>query len=74
MATILADYPQAQWHQYDPVARDGARVGAGRRRDASNAIYHFDKADVVVSLDADFLACGPGDACATRATSPTAGA
>ena len=27
---------------------------------ASDAIYHFDKADVVVSLDADFLTCGPG--------------
>ena len=26
----------------------------------TNVIYHFDKADVVVSLDADFLASGPG--------------
>ena len=25
-----------------------------------DAVYHFDKADVVVSLDADFLTCGPG--------------
>ena len=26
-----------------------------------NTIYHFDQADVIVSLDADFLACGPGN-------------
>ena len=27
---------------------------------ASTPIYHFDKADIIVSLDADFLSCGPG--------------
>jgi MoCo/4Fe-4S cofactor protein with predicted Tat translocation signal len=50
IATVLGAFPQAHWHQYDPAARDVV----------SDAIYHFDKADVVVSLDADFLACGPG--------------
>jgi len=50
MATVLAAFPQARWHQYDPIARDSG----------SDAIYHFDKADVVVALDSDFLSCGPG--------------
>jgi molybdopterin-containing oxidoreductase family iron-sulfur binding subunit len=61
MATILRDFPQARWHQYDPIGRDGARVG-GRQAvgNATEAIYHFDKAQVVVSLDSDFLTCGPG--------------
>jgi molybdopterin-containing oxidoreductase family iron-sulfur binding subunit len=61
MATILRDYPQATWHQYDPIARDGARMGA-RQATGSGAepVYHFDKAEVVVALDADFLCCGPG--------------
>jgi molybdopterin-containing oxidoreductase family iron-sulfur binding subunit len=61
MATILAQYPQAKWHQYDPVTRDGARVG-GRQATgaATDAIYRFDKADVVVALDSDFLTSGPG--------------
>ena len=27
MATVLATYPQAKWHQYDPISRDGARMG-----------------------------------------------
>ena len=61
MATILRDFPQARWHQYEPVSRDGGRLGARQATGtASQAIYHFDKADVVVSLDADFLSCGPG--------------
>jgi MoCo/4Fe-4S cofactor protein with predicted Tat translocation signal len=61
LATILAENPQARWHQYDPITRDGARLGAGHAAGSpTNVIYHFDKADVVVSLDADFLSCGPG--------------
>ena len=60
MATVLAAFPQAKWHQYDPISRDGARAAASAAGLASDAIYHFDKADVVVSLDADFLTCGPG--------------
>jgi MoCo/4Fe-4S cofactor protein with predicted Tat translocation signal len=53
MATILQEYPQARWHRYDPVSRP---AGVG---DVPHTIYHFDKADVIVSLDADFLTCGP---------------
>ena len=61
MATVLAAHPQAKWHQYDPISRDGARMGAMQAAgSAGDAIYHFDKADVVVALDADFLTCGPG--------------
>ena len=56
---IQQAFPQARWHQWDPVPRDGARAaaaqGAGRPADA---IYHFDKADVVVTLDADVLTSG----------------
>ena len=60
VATVLQDYPQARWHQYDPVASDGGRLGLRQATgSASHAIYHLDKADVVVSLDADFLGVGP---------------
>jgi MoCo/4Fe-4S cofactor protein with predicted Tat translocation signal len=59
MSLIQQAYPQAKWHQWDPVPRDAARAaarqGSGR---PSDAIYHFDKADVIVTLDADFLTCG----------------
>jgi MoCo/4Fe-4S cofactor protein with predicted Tat translocation signal len=58
---LLALYPQAKWHQWEPAVSDGAREGAklafGR---AVNAVYSPGKADVILSLDADFLASGPG--------------
>ncbi len=60
MATILAANPQAKWHQFDPVANPGGGGTAPAGGTATEAIYHFDKAAVVVSLDADFLCCGPG--------------
>src|SRR4029077_18727195 len=53
---------EAKWHTFEPAARIGSTQGAmlafGR---PVNAVYHFELADVVVSLDADFLACGPGN-------------
>ncbi|HJT77582.1 MAG TPA: 4Fe-4S dicluster domain-containing protein, partial [Gemmataceae bacterium] len=42
--------------------RDAARRGAELAFGAATNVYHdFRKADVVVSLDADFLTCGPGN-------------
>ncbi len=62
IATIQRDYPQARWHQYDPVSRDGARDGIRQATGSpGSAIYRFDRAAVIVSLDADFLGCGPGN-------------
>jgi molybdopterin-containing oxidoreductase family iron-sulfur binding subunit len=55
MTGILRDFPEARWHQYDAVTRPGETVEA-----AGQTIYHFDRADIIVALDADFLACGPG--------------
>lgn len=59
--TLLAQYPQARWHQYDPAGRDGARLGArwAFGRDV-NTFYRFERAERILSLDADFLAAGPG--------------
>jgi MoCo/4Fe-4S cofactor protein with predicted Tat translocation signal len=61
IGTLLKLYPQASWHQWEPAVGDGARDGAKLAfgRDA-NTVYRFDKANVVVSLDADFMAFGPG--------------
>ena len=52
---LLAGMPEARWHQWDAVF--GARQGGAP---AAMALYRFDRADVVVSLDADFLGTGPG--------------
>jgi len=56
IAAVLKQFPNAKWHQYEPVNRDNVKAGAqmalGRVVDT---IYHFDKTDVILSLDADFL-------------------
>jgi MoCo/4Fe-4S cofactor protein with predicted Tat translocation signal len=58
----LAANPMAKWHVYEPVNRDsvveGAKLAFGEPVETR---YDFSKADVVVSLDADFLSAGfPG--------------
>jgi MoCo/4Fe-4S cofactor protein with predicted Tat translocation signal len=67
LATVLQEYPQARWHQYDPVAFDGARAGLRQATgSAGDAVYHLGKADVILSLEADFLGCGAGSVRYTR--------
>ncbi len=54
-------FPKAKWYQYEPVGRstalEGAKLAFG---EYVNTIYDFKKADIVLSLDADFLLAGPG--------------
>jgi len=58
---ILTEFPQAKWHQYEPVNNDNARAGAVMAfGQPVNTIYDFSKADRILSLDADFLAAHPG--------------
>ena len=58
---VLAQYPGMQWHQWEPVSRDNVREGLRAAfGNYVNAVYHFDKANVIVSLDSDFLDSGAG--------------
>src|SRR6266849_1763469 len=61
MKAILADFPEAKWHQYEPVNRDNARAGAimAFGQDV-NTIYDFSKAERILSIGSDFLAALPG--------------
>ncbi len=53
---IQRTYPEARWHHYDPLHRDGMRAGSRLALGGYyDPIYKFQAADVVVSLDADFL-------------------
>jgi Fe-S-cluster-containing dehydrogenase component len=58
---VLKQIPGAKWHQWEPAGSDSAREGAklafGRY---VSTVYRPEKADVILSLDADFLASGPG--------------
>ena len=53
--------PSAKWHQWDSLGREnvkrGARLAFGKPVDTH---YRVDQAEVIVSLDADFLGGGPG--------------
>ncbi|MGZ4813466.1 MAG: TAT-variant-translocated molybdopterin oxidoreductase, partial [Terriglobales bacterium] len=60
--------PMAKWHVYEPINRDnvveGAKMAFGEPVETR---YDLSKADVIVSLDADFLYAGfPGSARYTR--------
>ena len=61
IGALLKLYPQAKWHQWEPAGSDGTFEGAklafGR---PVNTVYRLEKADIVVSLDADFMTSGPG--------------
>src|SRR5215467_1796855 len=64
---ILTDFPEARWHQYEPVNRDNARAGAVMALGADvHTTYDFSKADRVFSLGADFLNAWPGNLRYTR--------
>jgi molybdopterin-containing oxidoreductase family iron-sulfur binding subunit len=53
-------YPAAKWHQWDPAGPHSARAAALQAfGQPTNTYYDFTHANVVVSLDADFLASGP---------------
>ncbi len=68
---LLKELPEARWHQYEPVNRDAARAGARMAFGEDVAVrYDFAKADVILSLDADFLGRGPGPPAITPASSP----
>ena len=53
IGALLKQYPQAQWHQYEPWNRDRPRLAV------TEAHYDFAKARVVVALDSDFLFTHP---------------
>ncbi len=56
IAAVLKQFPNAKWHQYEPVNRDNVKAGAQMAfGQVVDTIYHLDKADVILSLDADFL-------------------
>ena len=59
LSTLLQALPQAQWHQWDAAGPHSARAGAIQSFGKPvNTYYRLDRADVVLSIDADFLVCG----------------
>ena len=53
--------PEAKWHQYEPAGGGNSRAGARLAFGEDLAVrYHVERADVILSLDSDFLNQGPG--------------
>jgi molybdopterin-containing oxidoreductase family iron-sulfur binding subunit len=65
---IQRELPEAKWHQWEPLGRDNARAGSllafGEPLEAQ---HRFQNADVIVSLESDFLGHGPAALRDTRA-------
>jgi MoCo/4Fe-4S cofactor protein with predicted Tat translocation signal len=58
---LLSVYPLAKWHQWEPGVSDGAREGSKLAFGSYvNTVYRPEKGEVILSLDSDFLASGPG--------------
>src|SRR5437588_376750 len=59
LQTILTLYPQAKWHRWEPAVGDGTREGAKLAFGSYvNTVYRPENADVILSIDSDFLASG----------------
>jgi len=61
LTKLLADFPEAKWAQHDPATSGSSLEGTNKAFGKPlNVTYDFTKADVVLSLDADFIGTGPG--------------
>ncbi len=69
-AELLKVYPRMRWCVYDPLLTE-AQSFATQLSFGDNArlIPRFERADVVLALDSDFLDCGEGDLAGIRAFS-----
>ncbi|TPK42591.1 MULTISPECIES: TAT-variant-translocated molybdopterin oxidoreductase [unclassified Mesorhizobium] len=61
IAALRVRYPRLRVFRHDPLAANSGEQATGTLFGRPlTAIYRFDRADVIVSLDADFLGDGPG--------------
>ena len=60
MAGLLAALPGAKWVSWEPVGRDSSRAGAVLAfGEPVEPQYHLERADVILSLEADFVSSHP---------------
>jgi molybdopterin-containing oxidoreductase family iron-sulfur binding subunit len=60
LEALLKKFPDAKWHQYQPVNQDNAHEGARMAfGEVVEARHYFDRARVILSLDSDFLFSHP---------------
>jgi molybdopterin-containing oxidoreductase family iron-sulfur binding subunit len=58
---ILRALPGARWYQWEPAGGNNGSLGVRQTLgDFATPIYNFAAADRILSLDSNFLECGPG--------------
>ncbi len=63
-----AEFPQSQWYEFEAVSRDNVREGSRLVFGSPYRLqYHLEQAEVIVSLDDDFLMNHPAAVAYTRA-------
>ncbi|HEX8352801.1 MAG TPA: 4Fe-4S dicluster domain-containing protein, partial [Pyrinomonadaceae bacterium] len=61
MRAVLARFPGARWYQWEAAGGNNGRLGVRQATGGfATPVYNFAAADRVVSLDSNFLECGPG--------------
>jgi molybdopterin-containing oxidoreductase family iron-sulfur binding subunit len=57
---LMERYPNAKWHSHPSLSEDARQLASeqafGQRVDT---LHHFDRADLVVAIESDFLTSGP---------------
>ncbi len=58
---LLALYPEARWHQWEPISRDNVRRGAALAYGTPvECVPNLTAADVIFAIDSDLLSSAPG--------------
>jgi molybdopterin-containing oxidoreductase family iron-sulfur binding subunit len=61
MRDVLRRLPGARWYQWEPAGGNNGSLGVRQATGGfATPIYNFAAADRVLSLDSNFLECGPG--------------
>ncbi len=61
MRDILRRFPGARWYQWEPAGGNNGSLGVRQAAGGfATPVYNFAAADRVLSLDSNFLECGPG--------------
>ncbi len=60
LQAVLKQYPGAKWYQWDPTGHGRRTGGFQAFGQYVNTVYKFDQAEIILSVDSNFLGNGPG--------------